>query len=841
LEHQNENKTRQQAVRDEIQSRPLLNHVTGGGRTSNHVQQQISFPLISFPSRNYIRREARNYIRREAKSTMGKKDKSRTQSKEDEEVMGETRFAAAETHPQFRPMKQKESKVVLDERFSSVLTDPRFQLEGRDKYGRKGKKKESAKEELKDFYMVEGEEEEAKKSSQWAKSDDRSDTGSESSSDEDKGKSASDKPDQKSDSKENENEDPASRIAYLTALSRGDFEASSSSDDESDSSQSSDEDDEEEEDPVYGNAGVLDPSSKTEEIEISYDSSPYLVVQNMDWQHIRAVDLFSLISSFTTPGAVKRVQVFQSDFGMERMEKDQLSGPSGIWKKEKNKNTKADTEDEEDSDEEEHDVDNKEDEGSTSGADDSDMEDQEEEKKFKVDTVLDGSDYDPEKLRAYEASKLKYYFAVVEFLTPDHADIAYREVDGMEFEHSSAAIDLRTLPIEAREEVMKDRQMRDEATTVPSNYEPPDFVVSALQQTNIECTWDQGDVERERKLTNYGSAGWQDMNETDDIKAYLASDGSSDDDSDDGRANKSSKMRKMLGLGSDSEGGESDNDDDSSGEDDDSNSDDEEAMSKTIKYVPGNKDLEDKIRSKIMSKDESEEELTPWQKYQEKRKHKQRERRQAARGRKRGGDDKGKGDDDGKSDESVQSASDKDDFFVENKTKKGEKASRDESRSEPKESSKSQPANNEELELLLAGDNDEEQERDYDIRGIQRMEKNKGKKLKGSRKRKEDKVAADVSGTGFKVDVRDGRFSAVLDGTDGKFGIDKTDSNYKETSAMRDILAEQTKRRKKKRQKTKATTVAPNVDAESEVKSTGSSALSSLVQRLKSKVSTHGQ
>jgi hypothetical protein len=767
---------------------------------------------------------------------MGKKGKSRKQSKEDEEVMEETRFAAAETHPQFRPMKQKESKVVLDERFSSVLTDPRFQLEERDKYGRKGKKKESAKEELKSFYMVEGEEEEAKKSSQWAKSDDRSDTGSESSSDDDSEKAASDKPDQKSDSKENENEDPASRIAYLTALSRGDFEASSSSD-ESDSSQSSDEDDEEEgEDPVYGNAGVLDPSSTNEEVEISYDSSPYLVVQNMDWQHIRAVDLFSLISSFTTPGAVKRVQVFQSDFGMERMEKDKLSGPSGIWKKGKNKKTKSDTEDEEDSDEEEHDVDSQADEGSTSGADDSDMEDQEEEKQYKVDTVLDESDFDPEKLRAYEASKLKYYFAVVEFLTPDHADIAYREVDGMEFEHSSAAIDLRTLPIEAREEVMKDRQMRDEATTIPSNYEPPDFVVSALQQTNIECTWDQGDVERERKLTKYGSSGWQDMTESDDIKAYLASDGSSDDDSDDGRANKSSNMRKLLGLDSDSDGGKSDSDDDSSDEDDDSDSNDEEAMSKVIKYVPGNKDLEEKIRSKIMAKDESEEELTPWQKYQEKRKQKRRERRHAARGRRRGGDDRGKDPDDGKSDESVQSASDKDDFFVDN-DKKGEKSSR----SKPKESSKSQPANTEELELLLAGDNDEEQERDYDIRGIQRMEKNKGKKLKGSRKRKEDKTAADVSGTGFKVDVRDGRFSAVLDGTDGKFGIDKTDSNYKETSAMRDILAEQTKRRKKKRQKTKATTVAPNVDAESEVKTTGSSALSSLVQRLKSKVSANAQ
>eukprot|EP00980_Cylindrotheca_fusiformis_P003265 scaffold738_cov124-Cylindrotheca_fusiformis.AAC.4 len=763
---------------------------------------------------------------------MGKQGKNRKQKKDDGAVVGETRFAAAETHPQFRPLKQKESKVVLDERFSSVLTDPRFQLEGRDKYGRKGKKKQSNKEELSSFYMVEEKEEEDSTVDHHTGSGSSSDTGSERSSDDDSGKSASRRDEQDSRSDADDNEDPASRIAYLTALSRGEIDASSSSE-ESNASDSSDEDDDEEgEDPVYGNAGVLDPSSKDEEVEISYDSSPYLVVQNMDWEHIRAVDLFSLISSFTSPGAVKRVQVFQSDFGRERMEKDKINGPSNIWKTRKQKNEKS--ADAINSDSGEDDAD------SAVGGESISEEDVsvQDEGNIQADNVIDESDFDPEKLRAYEASKLKYYFAIVEFASPDQADIAYREVDGMEFERSSAAIDLRTLPIDAVEEVTKDRPMRDEATALPSNYEPPEFVVSALQQTSIECTWDQGDVERERKLTKYGSGGWQDMGEADDLKAYLASDGSSDEDSDDGQAQKGSKMRQLLGLESDSNNEQSDSEEGSSHENGSSDSDngssggadEEAAMSKEIKYVPGRKDLEEKIRSKIISKDKTEDQLTPWEKYQAKRKQKRRERRQAARGRMRGGDEVANRGSEEISDEEARSSKNDNDFFVDTKSTSAKE--------EPRAKS-GQPANTDELELLLAGDNDEEQEKDFDIRGIQRMEKNKGKKLKGGRKRKEDKITADVSGTSFQVDVHDSRFSAVLDGSDGRFGIDKTDPNYKETAAMQDILNEQTKRRKKKRQKTTPNAVAPNVDAESGAKTSGSSALSSLVQRLKSKVTSN--
>jgi hypothetical protein len=748
--------------------------------------------------------EPQNHCCRNRSKIMGKGKK--TKNKEEKIEVGEDRFAAAETRPHFRSPKQSKSKVVLDDRFSSVLTDPRFQFQEKDKYGRKKKKKE-VKDELSAFYTVEEEEDSKKKYD--SKKDDNSASGDDSSKSEDPAKDR----EEESES-EDENEDPASRIAYLTALSRGEM-GNSSSEDEDESSQSSDDDEDEDgEDPVYGTAGVLDPSNKDEDLEISYESSPYLVVTNMDWEHLRAIDLFSILSSFTPPGAVKRVQVFHSDFGVERMTKDKLSGPSDIWKK--NKIKKAATEDEDEA-------------GDDEDSSQSEQSDEEEDGgvrlKIESEDLGDEYDFDPEKLRAYEASKLKYFFAVVEFSNPEHSDIAYREVDGMEFEHSSSAIDLRTLPSEEVDFVVKDRPMRDEATSVPSNYEPPDFIISALQQTKVQCTWDQGDAERERKLTQYSSGGWQeDMTEADDLKAYLASDASSDEDSEDEKANKTSNMRKLLGLSGDE-------DEESGSESSDVGEDSNEDMAKEITYVPGKKSLEDKIRTKLQSKDEEPEELTPWQKYQEKRKDKRKERRQASRNKKRGIGDDGE--------ESAESDNN-DDFFADEEEEKKGKSKGRKAKGEDKGNEKDKNSKHE-LELLLAGEDDDEEARDYDIRGIQRMEKNEGKKLRGSRKRKEDKLAADVSGKGFKVDLEDNRFAAVLEGSDGRFGIDKTDPNYKDTSAMREVLKEQTRRRKNKRQRSKSEPVAPDVSAETAGKTTGSSALSSLVKRLKSKVSNTAQ
>mmetsp|Transcript_14026 Transcript_14026/g.20204 ORF Transcript_14026/g.20204 Transcript_14026/m.20204 type:complete len:126 (+) Transcript_14026:61-438(+) len=118
------------------------------------------------------------------------------------------------------------------------------------------------------------------------------------------------------------------------------------------------------------------------------------------------------------------------------------------------------------------------------------------------------------------------------------------------------------------------------------------------------------------------------------------------------------------------------------------------------------------------------------------------------------------------------------------------------------------------------------------MRALVRIDKNKGKKLKGPRKRKEESLAANIAGGDFRVDTRDRRFAAVLDGTDSRFGIDRTDPNYKETEAMREIIEEQTKRRKaRKKQK-----IAPNVATTGGGGGAAAADLSSLVQSLKAKV-----
>jgi hypothetical protein len=160
-----------------------------------------------------------------------------------------------------------------------------------------------------------------------------------------------------------------------------------------------------------------------------------------------------------------------------------------------------------------------------------------------------------------------------------------------------------------------------------------------------------------------GKEAWEAMATGDDIKFYLASDNSSageesdDDDNDDVECakketkGKGKKMRALLGLGGSDDDDEMDEDDVGSNDDDGSSSgggsdaaessesededEAEESMTKQVTFTPGKKNLEEKIRSKLNPAET--EELTPFQKYLEKRKQKRRERRQASRKQKKGG------------------------------------------------------------------------------------------------------------------------------------------------------------------------------------------------------------
>jgi hypothetical protein len=347
------------------------------------------------------------------------------------------------------------------------------------------------------------------------------------------------------------------------------------------------------------------------------------------------------------------------------------------------------------------------------------------------------------------------------------------------------------------------------------NYNPPDFVVNALQQSAVQCTWDIGDRNREILLTKYNISGqtWGQVSENDDLKAYIASDQSSDEDCS-VINKKSNKLRSMLGLESDDDSkGDNNNESNDSDSYDSSQSDNENECITQTSFIPQRNSKTDEKQDR---------ELTPWEKYQEKRQQKKREKRAAIRERRKLVNEERK-----KSKPKSKQGKSNDDFFV-----------------EQNDGDTLIAASSQFIEATIEKDNNEEEdindnERDFDIRVVQRMEKNKDKKLTGARKRKEERLTGNI-GSEFQIDMTDERFKAVIEGKDERFGIDRTDPNFKETPAMKQILIEQTRHRRKQRklndEMIQTSGNVPDVNAHAMKPTSGSAALSALVSSIKSKV-----
>lgn len=157
---------------------------------------------------------------------------------------------------------------------------------------------------------------------------------------------------------------------------------------------------------------------------------------------------------------------------------------------------------------------------------------------------------------------------------------------------------------------------------------------------------------------------------------------------------------------------------------------------------------------------------------------------------------------------------------------------------------------------LCTRSSDEEHEKDYDMRGLAKLERHASKKLKGKRKRQLQALASNLPGQGFQIDATDDRFAALLDGMDDRFGIDRMNPAYKETGAMKALLEEQSKRRRRnkggtrgdggagKEQQKKDGTPAVSNKEDSRggwvENSSGAMELSSLVKSLQKKVPSKG-
>ena len=99
----------------------------------------------------------------------------------------------------------------------------------------------------------------------------------------------------------------------------GGFEGSSSSD-ETSSDESDDEVADEEEERDF-------PDQQADGIPAGEVTSRLAIV-NLDWDNIRASDLLAVFSSFLpSSGRILKVEVYPSEFGKERMQREEMEGP----------------------------------------------------------------------------------------------------------------------------------------------------------------------------------------------------------------------------------------------------------------------------------------------------------------------------------------------------------------------------------------------------------------------------------------------------------------------------------------------------------------------------------
>jgi hypothetical protein len=180
---------------------------------------------------------------------------------------------------------------------------------------------------------------------------------------------------------------------------------------------------------------------------------------------IKSSDLFSLFSSFVTEGGnINHIAIYPSEFGKQRMQREELEGPpKEIFKKTAKPDGESDDPKE--------------------GSEVEEEEDDEDDENIKNDLLQEGNDqdFDSGALRSYQLDRLRYYYGVINCSDKATAQKIYETTDGTEYQSSSNFLDLRFIP----DDVTFEDEPRDECRTMPSDYRPTEFVTDALQVRSI--------------------------------------------------------------------------------------------------------------------------------------------------------------------------------------------------------------------------------------------------------------------------------------------------------------------------------------------------------------------
>ncbi|CAG9786637.1 unnamed protein product [Diatraea saccharalis] len=642
------------------------------------------------------------------------------------DILKDSRFSKYLSDPRYRQIPKHERKVKIDKRFQSMFNDEKFKVKYTvDKRGRPVN--ETSTENLKKYYDLE--------------SDNSSDdVGNESDTsvtkDESVANTTSDRVHKVTDDEEKQifkndklirgklDEKTATRLLDLDidyARGEGILMTDSSSDEVSSS--------EEEESELEHEWGELDADAERTE-----ESTKRIALCNMDWDNIKATDIMVLLNSFLPPGGIiLSVTVYPSEFGIKRMQEEEVRGPIELTQI-----AKEDSSNEEDNEE--------------------------------------GSSYHMEKLRRYQLNRLKYYYAVVVCDSVVTADKLYSECDGMEYESSATRLDMRFIP----DDVTFDQEPREVCTKLPdmSKYKPRLFTTTALQQAKVELTWDATNPNRAEVIRNALDGKIDDL----DLKEYLASSTEDEDSAQEVNNIQSDEddddpIKKYKSLLEDIE----------KKEETKHNKD----MEMEITWGLGKKDKAEELVKKKLNNDKV---LTPFEKMIEKRKEKKKQKK--LKNKQALGNTMNDLSDNGtqSSEDEIPSDIDMNDpYFAEefNKSefKKGKHRNKTQS-AETNLEEDDEEKRKAELELLLNDENDGKAH--FSLKKIQDSESmNKKSRRKKKQKQKMEEQQSNLPD--FEINVNDERFSALYNSH--HFNIDPTNPNYKKTKNMEKLIQEKLKRR----------------------------------------------
>lgn len=680
--------------------------------------------------------------------------------------MSDSRFDALQKDPRYRLPSRKDARTSADPRFKSLLTDQEFRKKAHvDRYGRKikldrEKKDDKKKSKVKEREVVGSSEEE----------DSEADS-------------------HESDEEEEEEEEEITKTR--DPARDGGFDESSSSEEETSDEEDSDvEEADEEADLADATAG----QEQTEDIPMG-EVTKRIACVNLDWDNIRAADIMAVASSFLpASGKVESVIVYPSEFGKERLEREQLEGPPReIFASSKRKVEEKEEDEEEDVEEE-----------------DSESEDDEKVKeRLLKQQASEGEEFDTAKLRQYQLERLRYYYAVIECSDKGTSKLLYDAMDGREYLSTSNFFDLRFIPDDTS---FDDDEVHDECLQLPQGYRPNDFRTEALTHSKVQLTWDQDDATRKEVQKRAFSRAEMDDN---DMQAYIGSD-DSDADSTSSRmsvaekkkAAKRASLRAALGLGAEPTKPSKKGDDKG------------EVGEIQITFTSGLSNANSKDRGQVFENEPQDEESTR-QRYIRKEKDRKLKRKQRMKARANGEvvDGSDIEEENPQSAAATTSATNNDradsedaeedpfnDPFFNDPTlaakneKAAKKASREAKRAAREAAAVEAESRKAELELLMAGDDDNGDggaAQHFDMREIEKAEKLARKKGKGKKHLKKTTTAGAATPDEFQIETEDPRFAALFESHE--YAIDPTSSKFKKTREMERLLEEGRKKKRKER------------------------------------------